>query len=368
MSEKTEQPTPKKLQDSRKKGQVAQSPDIPKLLICAALFEMVLAMSDFGMNSLQSMVLFPITRVSAPFEEAFNEVLSVTFEVFFILAILSVLPAVVGKLIGSWMQFGFLVAPEALKIEFSRLNPVSALKQMFAPPKLIELLTNFLKASLITLVIYFAIKSSIGLLLLIPTVDLDTFWRLYAGIFASIERTCLLILLVLSAADYGLKRHFHIKQLRMTKDEVKREFKDQEGDPQLKGQRKAVANEMANSPPPPPKPLKDADAVVVNPTHFAVALHYRAEETPLPQIIRCAQDEDAKGVIKEAMELGIPVIRYVWLARTLFKLEEGSFIPRETLKPVAEIYKIIRELEEEEDDDSEELVDREVIDFPESLI
>ena len=365
MSEKTEQPTPKKLLDARKKGQVGQSPDIPKLLICAALFETVLALADYGMNSLQSMVLFPVLRISTPFEDAFGEVLSNTFEVFFMLAILSICPAVIMKLIGSWLQFGFLVAPEALKIEFSRLNPVSALKQMFAPPKLIELLTNIIKSGLITLVIFLTIKSSISTLLLIPTVDLDTFWRLYAGIFATIERTCLLILLVLSAADFALKKYFHLKQLRMTKDEVKREFKDQEGDPQLKGQRKSIATQLANETPAPPKPLKDADAVVVNPTHYAVALYYRTEDTPLPQIIRCAQDDDAKAVIKEAMELGIPVIRYVWLARTLYRQEEGDFIPRETLKPVAEIYRIIRELEE---DDSEDLADGEVIEFPESLV
>ena len=353
MSEKTEKPTDKKIKDARKKGQVAQSQDVTKLFITAAILELVLAMVDSGMQDLETLVSVPLDLFNQPFAYAIEAALTRCMTIMVSMTAMVLGTAVIMKLAGSWAQFGFLFAPEALKLDFNKLNPMSQIKNMFSGKKLFELINNIFKAVAIATILYLFLEPTMKSLIKIPLTDLNTGWKAVSIVFIKVERACLATLLVLASIDFGMQKFFHLKSLKMSKDDIKQEYKNMEGDPHMKGHRKSLARELVEGDGPAPAKaktnadMKEVDALVVNPTHYAVALHYRPGSTPLPMILHKGHDEDALELIALAKAENIPVIRFVWLARTLYKREEGQFIPRNTLRYVARIYQVIREFDED---------------------
>ena len=344
--EKTEKPTPKKIKDARKKGQVAQSQDVGKLLILVAIIETMVATSNLGMEKLKLMVHYAVTLSNQPFAYALQAIAVNALSVIAFFSLIAAGIAVTLKLASSWLQFGFLFAAEALKPDFNRINPVSQAKQMFSGKKLSELGNNILKAVFISVTFYLLITPMLGLFIQLAYGDLNAFWLQSVAMFAKIERTCAASLLVLATFDFALQKYFHLKELRMEKHEVKREHKDQEGDPLIKSMRRQMGHELVESGgTPPPINRDNTDAVVVNPTHYAVALYYRSSETPLPRIVSKGQDQQAQWLIQQAQQQGIAVIRYVWLARTLYTRPIGQYIPRQTLMIVAQLYQLLRALE-----------------------
>ena len=147
----------KKLQDQRKKGQVAQSQDIGKLLALATISEMALVQAQSSMQRLEQLLMLPIARIGQPFARSLQEVIVEAGYVFFGFALLMTATAIVMKLISSWLQFGFLFSPEVLTPDFNRLNPVNQAKQMFSAQSLMTLFTGLIKALLICVVLYLVI-------------------------------------------------------------------------------------------------------------------------------------------------------------------------------------------------------------------
>lgn len=347
MAEKTEQPTDKKLQDARRKGQVGQSQDVPKLLICAGIVEAVLVMDDLGMQKLQALLMLPLTRIGQPFELALSEIVSSALLQLAFFCGITVALAALLRIIGGWIQYGPLFAPEALKLDFNRLNPVSHLKQMFSAQKLMELLNSLLKAGAISIIFYLVLTPDLESLARLAYGDLASFWPAVELLLTQIARHTLLTLLVLTLLDFGLQKYFFLKQQRMSHQDIRDEHKQSEGDPHMKGHRKAVSQELLSKPATPARkrPVEEADLLLVNPTHYAVALYYRPDSTPLPRIICKGEDQEAKALIARAQQANIPVIRFIWLARTLYAAQEGQMIPRHTLQSVAQVYRVLRQLE-----------------------
>lgn len=366
--EKTEQATPHKLQEARKKGEVSQSQDVHKLTICAGLIEVILGLADTGMRELQALVALPLQRMDQPFVRAFEELLVHALWTLASFSIVSVSVAVLLRVIGGWIQIGPMFAPAAFKLDFNRLNPVNHIKQMFSAQKMTEMLTNVLKAAAICSVLYIVVKPALGVLVKLALTDLDQYWHTLADLFAKIAHATLGTLVAIAAIDFGLQKYFFLKRQRMSKEDIHNEYKQMEGDPHTKGHRKSVARELVMSGPDAPKKPKPVptdekpDMLLVNPTHYAVALYYRPEETPLPVILYKGEEADARDLIEDAHEREIPVIRYIWLTRTLYKTEVGSYIPRETLQAVAQVYRLLRELDEQLGDDEE--ASGEVIEMP----
>ena len=363
--EKTEEATDHKLSEARKKGEVGQSQDVHKLLICWGLIEAILALADDGMRQLQSLIELPLRRLDQPFVRTFEEVLVQAGWMLASFSIVAVGLAVLLRVIGGWSQFGPLFAPKAFKLDFNRLNPVNQFKQMFSAQKLTELLTSVLKAAAICSVLYIVVKPALGVLIKLALTDLDQYWHTLADLFAQVAHATLGTLLAIAAFDFGLQKYFFLKRQRMSKEDIRNEHKQAEGDPHTKGHRKSMARQLIDQPPSKPKPSRTekADMLLVNPTHFAVALYYRPDATPLPRILYKGQDADARELIAQAQEDGIPVIRYIWLARTLYKSDEGSYIPRDTLQAVAQVYRLLRELDEQFGDE----IGEEIIDMPDEL-
>ncbi|WP_122455842.1 type III secretion system export apparatus subunit SctU [Pseudomonas viridiflava] len=350
MSEKTEEPTQKKLDDARKKGQVGQSQDVPKLFIFAALMEMILGLVDGGMSRLKALIALPLTELDRPFNAALGEVLTKAgWELLlFMLPVLGIAAAM--RLAGGWVQFGPLFATDSLKLDFERLNPINQFKQMFSSRQLFNLFNSLCKAVMITCVLYVLLPPALGDLIGLARTDLDSYWMALVELFTHLSRTCLGLLLVLAALDFALQKYFFVKGQRMSHEDIRKEYKESEGDPHMKSHRKALAREITDQPgsaAPARAPVEDADMLLVNPTHFAVALFYRPDQTPLPRIICKGRDAEARELIERARDAGVPVVRFVWLARTLYRENVGQFIPRATLQAVAQVYRLLREMDEQ---------------------
>jgi type III secretion protein U len=346
--EKKHPASAKKLRDQRKKGQVAQSQDVAKLLVLTAISEIALFTAETSLQRFKQLMLLPMSRLTQPFARALEEVLFDGLGVFFSFALLMVGVAITAKLISSWMQFGLLFAPEALKMDFNRLNPVSQVKQMFSAQQLMNLLMSVAKAFLIGLILYVVIRPSLGTLINLANSDLQSYILALIALFRHLLHVCLGMLLVLALIDLILVRHFFAKRMRMTQVEVVKEYKDMEGDPHVKGQRRSLAYQLAQEEPKVKLPkLEESDMLVVNPTHFAVALYYRPGKTSLPMLVSKGTDDEARKLIRRAKAADVPVIQCVWLARTLYTRKLGASIPRETLQAVALIYRTLRELDDE---------------------
>ncbi|KAF6639535.1 type III secretion system export apparatus subunit SctU [Pantoea sp. EKM10T] len=349
MSEKTEDATPQKLRESRKKGQVSQSQDIPKLLISIGILETLFAMVDTGMQRLQAMMLLPLTRLRDPFDHAMEEVISDSVIVMLVLVGIACAIAMLLRVMGGWVQFGPLFSTEALAPKPDALNPFNHLKNMFSARQFTQLLTSIFKAVVIGLVVWQAIMPDLGGLAQLALGDLNGFWQGVMALFMKVSRRVLMVMLIISLFDFGIQRYFFLKQQRMSHEDIKNEFKQSEGDPHMKGHRRQLAQEILNEEPVPAREInvEDADVLLVNPTHFAVGLYYRPDETPLPRLLFKACDEEARALIEEAQRKKRPVIRFIWLTRTLWRTtREGAYVPRETLNAVAHVYRLLRELED----------------------
>ncbi|NNA98763.1 type III secretion system export apparatus subunit SctU [Pseudomonas gessardii] len=346
--EKKHAATPKKLKDQRKKGQVAQSQDVPKLLVLTAISEIALLTAETSMQRFQQLMALPFSRMGQPFVRALEEVLMDGLVVFFSFGLLMCAVAIVTKLISSWMQFGFLFAPESLKPDFNRLNPLNQLKQMFSAQSVISLLMGLGKALLLSLILYVVITPSLQVLINLATSDLQSYIVALITLFRHLLHACLGLLLVLALIDLAMQKYFFAKRMRMTQVEVVKEYKDMEGDPHVKGQRRSLAYQLAQEEPKVKLPkLEESDMLVVNPTHFAVALYYRPGKTPLPMLVDKGTDTRARQLIERAKAADVPVIQCVWLARMLYERKLGAPIPRETLQAVAIIYRTLRTLDDE---------------------
>ncbi|OIN49348.1 type III secretion system export apparatus subunit SctU [Pseudomonas costantinii] len=346
--EKKHPASAKKLRDQRKKGQVSQSQDVAKLVALTAISEIALFTAESSLQRFQQLMMLPISRITQPFARALEEVLFDGLLVFFSFALLMAGVAILAKLISTWMQIGMLFAPEVLKLDFKRLNPMSQIKQMFSAQSVMNLLMSVVKATLLGMIVYVVVRPSLNTLINLATTDLQTYILALIAVFRHLLHACLGLLLVLALIDLTLQKHFFAKRMRMTQVEVVKEYKDMEGDPHVKGQRRSLAYQLAQEEPKVKLPkLEEADMLVVNPTHFAVALFYRPGKTPLPLLVDKGTDAEARKLIDRAKAADVPVIQCIWLARTLYTKKLGASIPRETLQAVAIIYRTLRELDDE---------------------
>jgi len=249
MSEKTEAPTQKKLNDARKKGQVAQSQDLNKLFITIAGFETLIAMKDTVMEKMQSMFIVTIESLDYPFVFALKQLVKQLLTIGMSVSFMVVAVVIVARILSSNVQFGFLMAPSSLAPSLNKLNPISNIKNTFSVKKLIELIANLIKALVLAGIFYMVIRSALPDIIFLSSGSLTFSIQASTDVFIYAVRISLLIFGILAIADFVVQKYFFIKGQKMSKDDIFREYKQAEGDPQMKGQRKAVARELANSAP-----------------------------------------------------------------------------------------------------------------------
>ncbi|HWW05978.1 type III secretion system export apparatus subunit SctU [Collimonas sp.] len=341
--EKNEEPTSKKIEDAKKKGQIAVSKDLAKLATLVAVAEAAFASEPLWRDAIQHLMNFSIASVGHDFMPAMMQMLMAVGSLLLIVFCVCFVICIVVAVAAHWGQFGVLVSTESITPKFDKLNPVNGIKQMFSMKKLIELLITVGKASLIGWIVYLLVRNQLPVIVQLAGGEPKDAYHAFIELVRAIFHTIVIVCLCLGIVDFAIQKHFHKKDLMMDMEEIKREHKESEGDPMVKGQRKRLARQWANESP--VARTEDANALVVNPTHFAVAMFYDAAETMVPLVLAKGKDEVAQAMIKRARECGIPVIRHVWLARTLYATcKPDTVVPKSSYEAVAHVYAVVQEL------------------------
>ncbi|MHB0868166.1 MAG: flagellar biosynthesis protein FlhB [Chloroflexota bacterium] len=347
---RTEKPTGKRRQEARKKGQVAHSMEISSVVVLFA-----------GMMLLSSRAPELLGQYAAVTREAFlhlavrNErpeaVLSLSMSLLassaLVLAPVVLGVAVAGTAIGV-VQVGPMFSTEVLKPNLAKLNPLMGLQRMWSPRIFMELFKSATKLSVVGFVAYQVIRERYGMLVGLQAASAEGALGVLGGIMMEIAQKCGIALLIMAVADYIYQRRSHESSLKMTKEEIKEEGKQAEGNPQVKGKIRSLQRQMARSRM--MQAVPHADVVVTNPTHYAIALEYKPPRMQAPVVVAKGQNLVAERIKRVAKEHGVPVVENPPLARALHaSVEIGDAIPPAMYQAVAEVLAFIYRLRGSED-------------------
>jgi flagellar biosynthesis protein FlhB len=348
MADKTEQPTPKKLKEARDKGQIPKSNDLTQ----AVLFLVAGAMlSGWGPSLVEQLKTFMIDSfdaklLSGPLDGLLFAQRIGNAGLKFLLLIIPFLAALmVAAIAVNFAQTqGLIFSPAALSPKFEKLNPVAALQSMFLKPKTyIELVKTLLKFVIILWLAYSTLMPEIRDLILSSRIGMTEVASFVPMLLFTLFFKVGGVFLLFGAADYAIQKKLFMKELMMSKEEVKQEYKEQEGDPHLKGERKHLLRQLLQEAA--AKRVPQAKAVIINPTHIAVAIEYDEQIMNAPRLAAKGQSEMAKRIIEIARKHQVPVIRNISLARSLYTLELDQEVPEDLYEAVAEILNFVARLE-----------------------
>jgi type III secretion protein U len=346
-SEKTEQPTEHKIRKAREEGQVAKSKDFTQTLLMGSLLGYMLADAEAIIKNFVEMIVLPSQLYGMDFKDAVRVAIDQCLLMSVKLLLPFILLVIVIGIFSEMIQTGPLLAFKALIPKGDKLNPASNLQQMFSMKNFVEFFKSILKVCFLSAIIFFVLKDSLQPLLLIPASGLAAAGVAVADMLKTLVIYSFIGFGALSLCDLIWQRYQHRKNLMMSMDEIKQEYKQLEGDPHVKSHRKGLAKEIAMG----EMVLKTrkSSVVVTNPTHLAIALYYEPSVTPLPVVLAKGQDGVAFQMVDMAKQYGIPVMQNINLARALMSFAKiDQYIPSDLIEPVAELLVALRRLSNNE--------------------
>lgn len=349
-SEKTEKPTPKKRRDAREEGQILQSKEINTVVI---LFSCFIGLKVFGGFMSEQLKKFMIdifseinnTDVFLNYNNLMINFLKI-LTVFIVVSAPILVVAFLSSLIINYFQVGFLFTNKTLKIKLNRLNPIEGFKKIFSKRALMELVKSILKLGLVGYVTINYGKNQITRIVKLSSMEpIESFINFSNLLYGFIVRI-LSVLFVLAIMDYIFQWRQHEKNLMMSKQEIKEEYKQTEGDPFIKGKIKERQRRMAMS-----RMMQDipkADVIITNPTHYAVAIKYDKDKFLAPYILGKGVDLIAENIKKIAKENMIPIVENKPLARAIYdSIDIGDIITEDLYEAVAEVLAYVYSLKDE---------------------
>ncbi len=337
-AQKTEEPTPKKISQARERGNVARSMEINTWLMLFAGTIIVAMVAPGLMGDIRAIALVYIER---PHEYSFERgnlsglLMWTVISVGLALAIPAIFLVVIAIATGI-VQNGLVFSPKALEPKLEKFSPINGLKRYASWRQWIEFFKGLLKIGIVGTIAVLLLMPEFKRIDTLPTVDLIDLLALLHVLVLKLLLYVLGILSVIAFVDVVVQRAQHRKQLRMTKQEVKDEFKQAEGDPHVKGRLRQIRMDRARQRM--MQAVPEADVVVTNPTHFAVALKYKQDEMEVPVLVAKGQDLIAQKIREVAEENDIPIVENKPLAQALFKgVELDQEVPTEHYKAVAEV-------------------------------
>lgn len=338
--EKTEQATPKKKKETREKGNVLQSKEINSAFVLLATFIMINAFATFIGITLRNTTSYIYNQYLAldftfSLKNLQTLLINSIISFFIIVAPIALTNLVVG-VVASYLQVGVLFTTKPLAVDIKKINPIEGFKRMFSMKSIIELLKALIRIIVIGYISYSYVKGQIVTILETIGMDIETILKSILKMSISIGIRAGAILVVLAALDYFYQRYEYNKNLKMSKQEIKEEYKQTEGNPQIKSKIKEKQRQMSMQ-----RMMQDipkADVIITNPTHFAVGIKYNPKEFDAPKVIAKGQDLIAQNIKKIALENNIPIVENKPLARTLYdSVDIGQFVPPELYQAVAEV-------------------------------
>lgn len=335
--ERTETATGKRRQDFREKGQVAQSKEVAT----AGLFVLSLLLWSFYARKfweqLELIYHDALIRL-ADFDVTAPQVVALAWDIGAIMANLLWPIFLVSLIVGffaSFLQVGPLWSTKVFKPDLNKFNPIKGMAKFVSKRSAVELVKSLSKIALIAYVAYLTVANEFESALYLSLLELDQTMVFLAKLaFLVMAKTCV-IMIALAVIDFSFSRYEMEQKMKMTKQEIKEEFKETEGDPLLKSRVRAMQQEMARKRMMAEVPK--ADVIITNPTHLSIAISYQRESMDAPQIVAKGADHLAFRIREIGREHKIPIIENKPLARTLYKQEVGEQIPEELFTAVAEI-------------------------------
>lgn len=345
---KTEEPSERKISKAKEEGDIAISQDVKSfIMLIGALFVVWLFIPIMSrwMASIGASFIEKSTDISIDQKNFLNvfksgiwgffKVMFIPFGIFMVLGI-----------IASLSQTGFIYAPKKLEPKWDKLNIFAALPKFINKQKIVESIKGIIKIIIVSSIVYYVLKSYVPKVELLPAMS-------SVGILEFIHRLVVLLIftvtiavLVIAAADYAWQKYTHLQKLRMTKQEVKEEYKQMEGDPLVKSKIRQIRSERARQ-----RMMENvpkSDVVIVNPTHYAVALSYKMDEMPAPIVTAKGVDNAALRIKAVAEENDVPIIENPPLARALFASTQiDQTIPTEHFQAVAEVINYVMQLKQQ---------------------
>ncbi len=337
--EKTEQATPKRREDTRKKGKVAQSKEIPSVLILISSLGIFFFsgswifwnLSDFMRGIFQNIGTMHIQNVSA--------VSAFSFKIFGqVLLILApfMLTVLIAGIAANLFQVGFLFTGEPLTPKLSKIDPIKGMKKFFSLKSVVELVKSLIKILLIGAVTFLTVKGEAGNFTALMHMEVGSILLFIGKVAFKISFYACLVLLVLAVLDYAYQRWEYEKDIKMTKQEVKEESKQRDGDPQVKAKIRKIQLEMSQRRM--MESVPDATVVITNPTRLAIAIKYDSDDMAAPRVTAKGAGFIALRIREIAKENDVPLVENKPLAQSLYKAAEiGEYIPVNLYRAVAEI-------------------------------
>lgn len=343
--ERSEQATPRRREEARNQGQVARSSELSSVAI---LLAGLLALSGLRNYMFQGLAEFTTQMLS----DGFTIQLDLTNTPAYIMewasrfaqicAPLIVALATVALLV-NFAQVGAVFTAKPLAPKFNRISPLGGIKRLFSGHGLMELVKGLFKIALIVYITYLTINNEAHNYIRFLDMEVGQILSLSGELILALGYRILMALLALSVLDYAFQRWEFEKSLRMSRQEIKEEFKQQEGDPQVRARIRSLQREMSRR-----RMMDDvpkADVVVTNPTHVAIALRYDPENMAAPLVVAKGQRLMAEKIKEMARQAGVPLVEDKPLARALFKaVQVGDTIPEDLFKAVAQVLAFVFQL------------------------
>ena len=343
--EKTEEPSQYRIDEARKKGDVASSRELNSIILLAGTLMTVVLCSAFVYEEFTEYLswLLRLDIKKAYGEKEFIEVIEKTAW----MALKCVGPAFGASLclgfLSQFAQIGFLYSPEILSAKFERINPLNGFQRLFSKKSLVEALKGVFKFVVVLAITYMVMKDNLGLFSGFMHAEVAQGLLFGKSLIFKLGYSVLLGLGLVALADFGWEKWSYRQKMMMTKQEAKEEHKEKDGNPEIKQKIRAIQRQMAQ------KRMMDgvkkADVIVTNPTHISVALKYDGQNMVAPEVVAKGADHLALRIRELAQENDIPVVENVLLARTLYKtVKVGHGVPRSLYRAVAEVLAFVYKL------------------------
>ena len=334
--EKTEEPTAKRRNDARQKGQVARSQELSGAFVLLAGF--------FVMRALGSTILAEIETYTVHIYANMNQTIDAETVMRLIIDGMIVLaktafPVMIAILVMglaiNFYQVGFMFTTEPLSFKLDKLNPITGFGRIFSKRSVVELMKSLLKIAIIGAFLYVYLSGEIMHMPEFIYLDLKSSMARMGDIIFSLVFQIIIVYFIMAAADFAYQKWQTTQDLKMSKQDIKEEFKQTEGDPQIKGKIRQKQQQMAMNRM--MKEVPEADVIVTNPTHYAVALKYKAG-MKAPEVVAKGQDLVAQKIKDIAREHRVTIVENKPLARALYAaVEVGGIVPPELYQAVAEV-------------------------------
>lgn len=344
--DKTERPTQKRLQDARKKGEVARSKDVTSTVVLIAWVVLGVLLAGYAVTRMSALFELAFQALQTPGPQAFEAAARASAEVFVLLSLAFFAPVCAIGLLTDFFQVGPVFQFERMKPKLEHMNPAEGLKRMFDTDNLFEVGKSVLKTVVLVMIVVIVIAGQFREIVRLPMGDAGSAMTALGKVTLQLVAASAFAFVLVAALDASYQRFSFLKKMRMSHRDIRQELKDTEGDPLIRGQRRQLHQEWANRNS--VEAARTASVLVVNPTHIAIALDYDPAVHPAPVVAAKGEGPLAAEMRQAAEAAGVPVIRNIDLARGLYERAElDDIVPEDMFAAVAEVILWARRFREE---------------------